>query len=74
VAPNGFTASEAQRWSRQNRGVRITWQVMRRNPTVLVKGRIRHADHATIELPVWHEVHMNTESRAQAMRSVAFLD
>ena len=50
------------------------WQVMTRNSWVLVRGRVRHADHATIELPDWHRVVMNTEGQAQAMRSVAFLD
>jgi hypothetical protein len=56
---------EAKRWS---------WQVMRRNPGVYVKGRIRHSDHATITLPGWHRVVMNTENQARAMRNIAFLD
>ena len=50
------------------------WQAMRRNMDVFVRGRIRHADHATIELHGWHRVLMNTEAQAKAMRSVAFLD
>ncbi len=50
------------------------WRVMRRNPQVHVRGRIRHADHKTITLNVWHQVVMNTEGQAQAMRNVAFLD
>lgn len=50
------------------------WRPMRRNPGVYVKGRIRHADHATITLDGWHQVLMNTEGRSQAMRNVAFLD
>jgi hypothetical protein len=50
------------------------WRVMRRNPTVFVKGRIRHADHATIILQHWHRVLMNTEQQSKAMRHVAFLD
>jgi hypothetical protein len=47
---------------------------MRRNPGVYVKGRIRHPDHATITLHVWHRVVMNTEGQSKAMRNVAFLD
>ena len=47
---------------------------MMRNPTVYVKGRVTHADHATITLDGWHRVEMNTESKSQAMRHVAFLD
>lgn len=50
------------------------WRVMRRNPGVYVRGRVRHADHATITLPGWHRVVMNTEGQSRAMRNVAFLD
>jgi len=50
------------------------WRTMRRNPGVYVKGRIRHADHATITLHGWHRVLMNTEGQSKAMRNVAFLD
>ena len=60
--------------SRQPEARHWAWQTMRRNPTVYVKGRIRHSDHATIRLTDWHEVFMNTESQAAAMRHVAFLD
>jgi hypothetical protein len=47
---------------------------MRRNPGVYVRGRVRHPDHATITLPGWHRVVMNTEAQSRAMRNVAFLD
>jgi hypothetical protein len=50
------------------------WVPMRRNPGVYVRGRVRHADHATIHLPGWHRVVMNTEGQSRAMRNVAFLD
>lgn len=50
------------------------WRTMRRNPGVYVKGRVRHADHATITLNGWHQVLMNTEGQSKAMRNVAFLD
>jgi hypothetical protein len=50
------------------------WRTMRRNPGVYVKGRIRHADHATVTLHGWHRVLMNTEGQSKAMRNVAFLD
>jgi hypothetical protein len=56
---------EAKRWG---------WQMMRRNPLVYVRGRVRHADHKTIVLHGWHRVLMNTEQQARAMRNVAFLD
>jgi len=50
------------------------WQVMRRNPTVYVRGKITHPDHATIVLTGWHRVTMNTENQAASMKNVAFLD
>ncbi len=50
------------------------WRVMRRNPGVYVRGRVRHPDHATINLSGWHRVVMNTEAQSRAMRNVAFLD
>jgi hypothetical protein len=50
------------------------WRIMRRNPGVFVKGRIRHADHATITLRGWQRVLMNTEGESKAMKNVAFLD
>ena len=50
------------------------WRAMKRDAAVYVKGRISHADHATITLSDWCRVVMNTESKAAAMRQVAFLD
>lgn len=50
------------------------WQVQRRNPRVYARGRIRHQDHATITLPDWHRVIMNTETETETMRNVAFID
>jgi hypothetical protein len=50
------------------------WRTMRSNPGVYVRGRVRHADHATITLHGWHQVLMNTEGQSKAMRNVAFLD
>ena len=50
------------------------WRPMRRNPTAFVKGTVRHPDHATIRLDVWHQVVLNTEGEAPGARSVVFLD
>ncbi|HWL09059.1 MAG TPA: hypothetical protein VNQ76_11670 [Planctomicrobium sp.] len=52
----------------------LHWVTQRRNPTVFVRGKIRHADHKTIMLNGWHQVLMNTETQAIAMRHVAFID
>ena len=53
---------------------RESWMRMVRDAAVYAKGAVRHRDHATIVLPTWHRVGMNTEQRARAMRHVAFLD
>ena len=45
---------------------------MRRDPEVYVKGRVKHSDHATLHLNGWHRVYQNTETKAAAMRHVAF--
>jgi hypothetical protein len=50
------------------------WRMMVRNPSVYVRGRIRHSDHKTVTLRGWHLVRMNTENESRAMRNVAFLD
>ena len=50
------------------------WQRLVRDPLVFAKGTVRHPDHATVHLPDWHRVLMNTEQDAEAMRHVAFID
>ena len=50
------------------------WRRMVRNPQAYVKGTVRHEDHKTLVLQVWHRVVMNTEWQSQAMRHVVFLD
>jgi hypothetical protein len=50
------------------------WRIMRRNPQVYARGAVSHADHATITLPFWHRVMMNTETQSRTMANMAFLD
>jgi hypothetical protein len=71
--PNGLTMTEYQTLEPFEQQ-RERWTMMMREARVFVKGAIRHSDHATIWLPDWHEVVMNTETQAKAMRHVAFLD
>ena len=71
--PNGLTQAEYSRLSEKVR-TRPGWSRMVRNPRAFVRGTVRHSDHKTIFLEGWHEVFVNTESRAAAMRNVAFLD
>lgn len=51
-----------------------SWRRMMENADLYVRGKITHADHATLVLDGWHKVLMNLESRAMAMQSVRFLD
>ena len=75
VAPDGLDEKAYRKWLRKNPDRRdVRWQVMRRNPVVYAKGKVRHPDHKTICLDVWHRVEMNTETQARAMEHVAFLD
>jgi hypothetical protein len=71
--PNGLTWAEFARLDRSQR-TRTGWTQRVRDARVFAKGLVRHRDHATIRLPCWHEVVMNTETRARAMENVAFLD
>lgn len=71
--PNGLTQAEFSRLSEKVR-TQPGWSKMVRNPRAFVRGTVRHSDHKTIVLEGWHEVFMNTETRAAAMQNVAFLD
>lgn len=73
--PNGLTDKERSRLIyRKPEAVSWSWRTMQRDPLVYARGTVRHADHATITLPYWHRVVMNTESQSPAMRHMAFLD
>lgn len=73
--PNGVTESQYRKIiSGNSKAKSWGWRTMRRNPGVYVRGRVRHADHATITLHGWHQVLMNTENQSRAMQNVAFLD
>lgn len=73
--PNGVSQEGYQRLLRNQPGAgQWGWQAQRRNPRVYAKGRIRHLDHATITLPDWHRVILNTETETESMRYMAFID
>lgn len=73
IAPQGLTETEYRQVSEARRA-RWSWRIMRRNPRVYARGRVRHPDHATVTLDGWHEVFSNTEHLSEAMRDVVFLD
>jgi hypothetical protein len=73
--PNGLTSDEYKSLLKRTPGAsRWGWRIMSRNPGVYARGAVSHADHATITLPCWHRVVMNTETQSRTMANVAFLD
>jgi hypothetical protein len=71
--PDGLTVAEYRKLPEDER-YNATWDVMRRNAKVFVRGSVAHPDHETIHLREWHEVVLNRESEAAAMSFVSFLD
>jgi hypothetical protein len=69
--PNGIGEAAFRRVPARDRS---RWTPMTRDPELYAKGAVRHPDHATIVLPGWHGVVMNTEEQARATAHVAFLD
>jgi hypothetical protein len=53
---------------------RLDWRPMVRDAAVYARGKVRHPDHKTVELDVWHRVHLNRERFAAHARQIAFLD
>lgn len=73
--PNGLTEAQYVALVRREPAkARLSWRLMRRNMAVFARGEIRHPDHRTITLPIWHRVVMNTEDRTEVKRNLAFLD
>ena len=73
--PNGVTEAEYRELLRADPArAKWGWRRMQRDAAVYARGAIRHPDHRTIWLPVWHRVLMNTETRSRTMQQVAFLD
>jgi hypothetical protein len=73
--PNGISGAPYRELLRRNPdAAQWGWRVMQRNPGVHARGTVRHSDHATITLPFWHRVHLNTETESRTMEKVAFLD
>lgn len=73
--PQGLTQMQYSRLIGRKPELRhLAWTMQRRNPAVFVRGKVRHADHKTIVLDGWHQVVLNTETQAVAMRHVAFVD
>lgn len=73
--PNGLTRREHDELVRSGGADHEPpFRVMTRAAEVLVRGRVSHADHATITLRGWHRVLVNSEHESRARANVAFLD
>jgi hypothetical protein len=72
-SPAGISEARFQRLTKDQRR-RGAWTPLRRDPEVYATGCVRHPDHATVQLPQWHRVLMNTEQGARAMQHVVFID
>jgi hypothetical protein len=71
---NGLTQKEYEEVRRKDPEIFkiYHWDIRVRNPRVLVKGKITHRDHATLNLgEIWHRVLLNAEIQSN---SVGFLD
>jgi len=70
--PNGLTEWSYKKLLRTHAPAKgYNWRVLRRNPRVYARGKVKHSDHATITLHDWHQVQMNDEF---STRAVAFID
>ena len=74
VYVRGARVLSAAAWARTPDRERRGYQPMTRDAEVYARGTVRHPDHATLTLPGWHRVVMNTEQSARAMRHVVFID
>jgi hypothetical protein len=75
VHPNGLTDQKYRKLIETNPQARNwRWDLRARNAQVFAKGRVRHPDHKTVELPGWHEVHPNRENQTRARSHLAFID
>lgn len=72
-----YTEKEREELFKDNPKARNWGWIVRRggdSMSVYVRGSIRHPEHATVILDVWHEVVSNTEFKSSAMSNITFLD
>ena len=73
--PRGLTEAAYRRLiAKRPAKAQLAWRIQRRNPRVYVRGSVRHPDHKTIRLDVWHRVLPNTEHQSASMSHLAFID
>jgi hypothetical protein len=75
--PHGLTEQEHQALQAEAKaaGYKLRrFRTRRRDAGVMVKGKISHPDHRTVELGCWHVAVLNTETESRAMQYMAFQD
>lgn len=76
--PAGLTEAKYRELLQQRPAAKgWAWRLMRRNPEVFARGKVRHPDHKRIVLAYWHRVVMADERGTTAggrPATVAFLD
>jgi hypothetical protein len=75
VGSQVLEAKDYQKLLKQQPELAKRYRSMMADPTVYVKGKISHEEHATVNLgSVWHKVLVNTENKARARANVKFVD
>lgn len=75
VTTSGMKSITDSEYDNLSKDKRSLYRQMRENPDAFVRGKIRHPEHATLDLGcVWHRVLVNTESRALGANNVRFID
>lgn len=63
--PNGLSQESYNNLLKRDANAKLLpWRTMVRDPIAYVKGRVRHSDHKTIYLPIWHRVGLNEEAKS----------
>ena len=73
-ALNNRTLTAGEKSAMEARFPEVSWRSVLVNPTVYVRGPVRHSDHATLDLKSWHRVVMSAENQARAASHVVFID
>lgn len=74
--PLGLSEKDRAKYVSENpKAKRWRWEVRRGgNIKVWARGTVRHPEHATLVLDIWHEVVPNTEAQSKTAQHLAFVD
>lgn len=74
VYTRGIQVLEEKEFKKLRSDQQKGWAVRTADAEVYARGTIKHVDHNTIKLDIWHKVLMNTEKRDSRGSSLLFLD